>query len=136
MIEFCFRGLHPSRMRKMWHIIFALPALFTGGELRSSETFSDADALAMVERSLPFIRENGIAWMEERECTSCHQVPAMLWSLNRAESLGLDAGAGAAEIAEWSSWAADWRHWNKTGDKEGIDKVSAGNIDTMVFLLL
>ncbi len=39
-------------------------------------------------------------------------------------------------MTEWTPWAADWRHWNKTGDKDGVDKVSAGNIDTMVFLLL
>lgn len=88
----------------------------------------------MAKRSLPFVKEEGLAWIQDRQCASCHQVPSMLWSLNRAATLGLDPER--KETTERTLWAADWRHWNKTGDKEGVDKVSAGNIDTMVFLLL
>jgi hypothetical protein len=101
---------------------FALPAL------------AGDDPRAVVERSLPFLREQGLAWIDKRDCTSCHQVPAMLWSWNLASVAGI---AGGEELVrEWTPWAADWRHWNQTGDKEGVDKVSAGNIDTMNFLLL
>lgn len=95
---------------------------------------SAEEALEIAKRSLPFIKEKGLAWIEDRQCASCHQVPSMLWSLNSAARAGLDPER--KETTEWTPWAADWRHWNQTGDKDGVDKVSAGNIDTMVFLLL
>ncbi len=102
--------------------------------LAAATTASADEALEIAKRSLPFIKEKGLAWIEDRQCASCHQIPSMLWSLNSAAQLGLDPER--KETTEWTPWAADWRHWNKTGDKEGVDKVSSGNIDTMVFLLL
>lgn len=92
------------------------------------------DPVEIARRSLPFVKEKGLAWIEDRQCASCHQIPAMLWSLNSAAKLGLDPER--KETTVWTPWAADWRHWNQTKDKDGVDKVSAGNIDTMVFLLL
>jgi squalene-hopene/tetraprenyl-beta-curcumene cyclase len=92
------------------------------------------DPRVWVERSLPFLRQEGLAWIDKRDCASCHQVPAMLWSWNLATKAGI--AGGDALVREWTPWAADWRHWNQTGDKEGVDKVSAGNVDTMNFLLL
>lgn len=97
-------------------------------------TASAEEALDIARRSLPFIKEKGLAWIEDRQCASCHQIPSMLWSLNSAAMAGLETER--KEVAEWTPWAADWRHWNQTKDKDGVDKVSAGNIDTMVFLLL
>ena len=102
--------------------------------LTAATAVSADEPLDIAKRSLPYLKEKGLAWIEDRQCASCHQIPAMLWSLNRAAKLGLDPEG--KETAEWTPWAADWRHWNKTGDKDGVDKVSAGNIDTMVFLLL
>ena len=102
--------------------------------LTALTTASAEEALDIAKRSLPFIKEKGLAWIEDRQCASCHQVPSMLWSLNSAARAGLDTER--KETTEWTPWAADWRHWNQTGDKDGVDKVSAGNIDTMVFLLL
>lgn len=93
-----------------------------------------AEPIELVRKSLPFVKEKGLAWIEDRQCASCHQVPSMLWSLNLAARAGLDEER--LETTKWTPWAADWRHWNQTGEKDGVDKVSAGNIDTMVFLLL
>ncbi len=95
---------------------------------------SAEEASEIAKRSLPFLKEKGLAWIEDRQCASCHQIPAMLWSMNSAARAGLDPER--KETTEWTPWAADWRRWNKTGDKDGEDKVSAGNIDTMNFLLL
>lgn len=96
---------------------------------------ADADeAWDIAARSLPYIKEKGLAWIEDRQCASCHQVPSMLWSLNRAARVGLDADR--SQSSAWTPWAVDWRHWNQSGDKDGVDKVSAANIDTMSFLLL
>jgi hypothetical protein len=63
-------------------------------------------------------------------------------SSGAGDAVELESGLGGGNcrgeelVREWTPWAADWRHWNQTGDKEGVDKVSAGNIDTMNFLLL
>ncbi len=92
------------------------------------------EAWDIAARSLPYIKEKGLAWIEDRQCASCHQVPGMLWSLNRAARVGLDADR--SQSSAWTPWAVDWRHWNQSGDKDGVDKVSAANIDTMSFLLL
>lgn len=95
---------------------------------------AEDEVLEIAKRSLPFLKEEGLAWIEDRQCASCHQVPAMLWSLNSAARTGIEPDR--KETMQWTPWAADWRHWNQSGDKEGVDKVSSGNIDTMVFLLL
>jgi len=102
--------------------------------LAAATAASAEEALDIAKRSLLFIKEKGLAWIEDRQCASCHQIPSMLWSLNSAARLGIDPER--KETAEWTPWAADWRHWNQTKEKDGVDKVSAGNIDTMVWLLL
>lgn len=102
--------------------------------LTALQAASADEALEIVKRSLPFVKEKGLAWIEDRQCASCHQIPSMLWSLNSAARAGIDLER--KETTEWTPWAADWRHWNQSGAKDGVDKVSAANIDTMVFLLL
>lgn len=94
----------------------------------------EPEELEMVRAAVPFLKEEGLAWIEDRKCASCHQIPSMLWSLNLAVKAGI--APEGLDLAERTSWAADWRHWNKLGAKEGETKVSAGNIDTMAFLLL
>lgn len=101
--------------------------------LAAATAASGEEAVEIAKRSLPFIKEKGLAWIEDRQCASCHQVPSMLWSLNSAVKAGIDEGK---ETREWTPWAADWKHWNQTGEKDGVDKVSSGNTDTMVALLL
>jgi len=114
-----------------YHIALCLLALTltsVAGEVASGE------AIEIAKRSLPFVREKGVDWIEGRNCASCHQVPAMLWSLGIAARVGLDADR--KDLDERFAWSVDWRHWNQTGEKDGVDKVSAGNVDTMIRLLL
>ncbi len=100
--------------------------------LAAATVASGGEAVETARRSLPFVKEQGVAWIKDRECASCHQVPAMLWSLNSAVKAGIDEGK---ETAEWTPWAADWKHWSKSSG-DGVDKVSSVNVDTMVWLLL
>ena len=79
-----------------------------------------ADIVAIVQRSLPFVKEKGLQWMEDRKCASCHQVPSMVWSLHSAVRAGLETDQ--TKVAEWTQWATDWTHWNKSGAQDGIDK--------------
>jgi squalene-hopene/tetraprenyl-beta-curcumene cyclase len=56
-----------------------------------------------VIRSLPFIEKEGVSWMKNRKCMSCHQVPSMVWSLNQAHKHGLPVDP--AKLDEWNEWA-------------------------------
>jgi hypothetical protein len=63
---------------------------------------SDAAVREAVSRSLPFLEKEGMAWMDERGCMSCHHVPFLLWSHRAAQSHGLAVDAG--KLAEWDEW--------------------------------
>jgi hypothetical protein len=58
---------------------------------------------AAVERSLPFIERNGTAWMQERNCNSCHAVAFLVWSHNAALARGLNVDR--KKLAEWVNWS-------------------------------
>ncbi|MEM6989671.1 MAG: hypothetical protein AAF721_04215 [Myxococcota bacterium] len=53
--------------------------------------------------SLVYLRNEGEGWIEEHACASCHQIPAMLWSLGLAEQRGLAVDADA--LARSRAWA-------------------------------
>src|SRR6185503_7701895 len=72
--------------------------------LLSTLAVQDADrARAAVERSLPFLEREGLAWMEKRGCLSCHQVPFMLWAHDEARAKGV--AVDAAKRANWTEWS-------------------------------
>jgi squalene-hopene/tetraprenyl-beta-curcumene cyclase len=80
----------------------------------------------MIEQATPFIEKEGIAWIEERKCASCHQVPFMLWSLGAAVRAGVDADG--QKLAKWRDWTFDFcvkSTSTKTKEKDG------GGLDTM-----
>lgn len=93
-----------------------------------------ASPRAIAARSLPFLKDKGQAWIDDRGCVSCHQVPSMLWGLHRAAQSGLQVDQ--KQLEETSKWAVDWKNWNQSGDKDGLQKVAGANTATMAFLLL
>jgi hypothetical protein len=110
--------------------ILLLCALVWASALKADDT-----AMQVAAKSLTFLQEKGVAWIEDRECASCHQVPSMLWSLNSARRSGL--AVDGKDLAERTVWAADWRHWNNPRNiPANADKAAAINIDTMTALLL
>ena len=50
---------------------------------------SDTAVREAVSRSLPFLEKEGVAWMKDRGCTTCHHVPFLLWSHRAAQAHGL-----------------------------------------------
>lgn len=66
-----------------------------------------ADARAAVERAIPFVEREGVAWMEMRRCVSCHHTTFMTWSLSAAAGRGI--AVDAAKLADWTAWARDFR---------------------------
>jgi squalene-hopene/tetraprenyl-beta-curcumene cyclase len=113
--------------------VVAFATRLEAGEGNAPAASGPGETLEVAKRSLPFLKEKGAAWIEKRACTSCHQVPAMLWSLNSAARAGLDVDR--KELAERTAWAVDWQHWSMS-DKVTTEKAHQGNADTMVFLLL
>ena len=63
---------------------------------------SDSAVREAVSRSLHFLETDGVAWMRDRGCASCHHVPFLLWSHRAAQAHGLDVDA--AKLAEWDDW--------------------------------
>lgn len=92
------------------------------------------EAREMVRRTLPFLEKEGVAWMTERNCASCHQVPAMMWSLDAAAHAGLDVAP--QKLAKWWAWSVDWKSWVDPKRNAAEAKVTADNVDTMARLLL
>ena len=63
---------------------------------------SDAAVREAVSRSLPFLEKEGVAWMNDRGCMSCHHVPFLLWSHRAAQAHGL--AVDDKRLAEWDEW--------------------------------
>jgi hypothetical protein len=64
--------------------------------------FGDAAVREAVSRSLPYLEKEGVAWMNQRACMSCHHVPFLLWSHRAAQSHGL--AVDAKKLEEWDEW--------------------------------
>jgi Prenyltransferase and squalene oxidase repeat len=103
----------------------ALVAAVVGSSPAADALPSEGDVRKAIERSLPFIEEKGVAWMNERGCASCHTVSFMLWSFNEARRHGV--AVDARKLEEWTNWTL----LNTVlRGKEG------GGLDTMSQLLL
>jgi len=89
-----------------------------------------------VERALPYLERAGEAWIEKRQCVSCHQVPFMLWSLSAAETRGYPINR--SRLKKWAAWSTEVQNFVKPAQKPDM-KVAptlAANIDTLNALLL
>ena len=64
---------------------------------------TDAAVREAVSRSLPFLEKEGVAWMNDRSCMSCHHMPFLLWSHRAAQAHGL--AVDATKLAEWDEWS-------------------------------
>src|SRR5579862_5288902 len=78
--------------------LFAHPSAWAQDTVPTSEQVRQA-----VDRSLPYLEREGIAWIQKRNCLSCHQVPFMLWSLAEAQAKGVRADP--KRLAEWADWS-------------------------------
>ena len=89
-----------------------------------------------IQRSVPYLEREGAAWIEKRDCVSCHQVPFMLWGLNAAHASG--AEIDEAELQKHSDWSLTWQSWQNPKNENESDEASVakGNVDTLYFLLL
>ena len=86
-------------------------APFLAGILLASATLAraediepkTADVRQAVERSLPFLEENGAAWIKPKGCVTCHQTTLLIWTHNEAERRGFRVDR--QKVNEWTNWA-------------------------------
>jgi squalene-hopene/tetraprenyl-beta-curcumene cyclase len=83
-----------------------------------------AEVRQTVERSLVYLEKEGVTWIENRKCTSCHQIPIMVWSHLEARRQGLKLNE--AGLADWLNFSLDKA---ETGDPDGMAQAILG-IDT------
>ena len=90
----------------MTRVIFA--TLFCFGTLSTMvwaddpAPVSDTAVRDAVSRSLPFLEKEGVAWMKDHGCMSCHHVPFLLWSHRSAQAQGFTVDS--QKLAEWDEW--------------------------------
>ncbi len=66
---------------------------------------TEADVRKSIERGLPFVEKDGLAWIKRRDCMSCHTVTFMLWAHTEAKSHGI--AVDEKKLAEWTKWSLD-----------------------------
>jgi len=83
-----------------------------------------------VQRSIPFIEAQGVQWIDEKKCVSCHQVNSMVWSLSLAKRQEFEV---SDRIQAWLEWAAnasleknDQGKSVGLGNKEGVAQILYG----------
>ncbi len=64
---------------------------------------SQADVRKAIERALPFVEKDGLAWIKRRDCMSCHVVAFMLWAHVEAKSAGIKVDQ--TKLDEWTKWS-------------------------------
>src|SRR6478736_158401 len=82
--------------------LFCLCSMIAAVQADDPAPVSDTAVRDAVSRSLPFLEEEGVAWMKDRRCMSCHHVPLLLWSHRSAAAQGFTVDS--QKLAEWDEW--------------------------------
>src|SRR5262249_46639208 len=80
-------------------VLFGCAARTSAGEKLPAE----ADVRQAIERALPFVEKDGLAWIKQRDCMSCHVVTFMLWAHTEAKAHGIRVDE--KKLAEWTEWS-------------------------------
>src|ERR1043165_9618121 len=94
-----------------------------GIQARENST-QTAETRKAIERGLPYLEKEGVVWMRQKDCLSCHHVPFLLWSHNDARARGF--AVDETKLTEWVDWSWKFsktrRAWFKlTGDSLNKD---------------
>lgn len=134
--------------RHLEHATFLLTAIVFSplafaqerGDTSSLETRAErrlsVEETKAVQRAVEYLKSHGVSWIEKRKCVSCHQIPAMVWSLNLARQNGLDVDGES--LNQWNVWSVDTAHFVAPEDlaDRSISQRLESNIDTMAALLV
>lgn len=91
-------------MNVAWRVAVGAVVIAVALPLSADDPVTDADVRRAVSRSIAYIEDEGVAWMRQRACITCHQVPSMVWALSLAQQRSIDVDP--ARLATWTEWAA------------------------------
>jgi hypothetical protein len=113
-----------------WTALFMLTRLPTQGVPDAGEPDQAQQVRRAIGISLPFIEKNGVDWIKNRKCSSCHTVTFMIWSHREALERGF--AVDPRKLAEWTDWAVGMslKEKNPEGRRTG------GGLDTVAQLIL
>src|SRR6195256_680773 len=95
-------GRKSSVTRVFFLTLFCLCSMIATGRADDPAQVSDTAVRDAVSRSLPFLEKEGVTWMKDRGCMSCHHVPFLLWSHRSAQAQGFTVDS--QKLAEWDEW--------------------------------
>src|SRR3954469_21698844 len=95
-------GRKTSVSRVFFLTLFCLCSMIAAVQGDNPAPVSDTAVRDAVSRSLPFLEEEGVAWMKDRRCMSCHHVPLLVWSHRSAQAQGFTVDS--QKLAEWDEW--------------------------------
>lgn len=66
-------------------------------------TPDEARVRQAIENSVVYLQEEGLDWIRDRKCASCHHAPMMIWALNDARKRGFAVDQAALdEVTTWT----------------------------------
>src|SRR5262245_15471830 len=78
-------------------------AWLLAGTLSAAETATPQQTRRAAERGVAFLERDGVAWMNERKCISCHHVGMAVYGLTEAKRQGFKVNQDAVnELAHWA----------------------------------
>ena len=105
-------------------IVIAVTHLLATRLVASEEANSEKEVRQAVEKSLSYIEEKGLYWIEKKKCVSCHRVSFMTWSLSSAARRGFDVDL--EKVNEWIDWSIHKGIPNPDGEKTVATKNADG----------
>jgi hypothetical protein len=112
----------PGNIQTSLTIVFIFAFLGQGlaGEPAAEVLRSERPIRQAVERSLPFLEKEGMAWRKKWNCIACHHVPYLLWAYNEAAARGFVIDH--KKLREWNAWSLAFypseSSWYKLGERE------------------
>lgn len=77
--------------------------VFVQGATRAAAVPAADDLRQAVQRSTAYLQKEGLIWMRQQQCVSCHHIPAMIWALNEAHNRGYPIDEKARrEVTAWA----------------------------------
>lgn len=96
----------------------ALGVLTIAGLSSGAQAADPPDVRTAITRGLKYLAKEGDAWMQQKECISCHHLPSLLWSHAEAKRRGFVVDQ--AKMDEWIEWCKD-RVLPTTKPKPGLE---------------
>ncbi len=83
---------------------FPLFVIFSTHAVGDLPNLSEAKLTTMIKKSIPYLEQKGVEWIEQKNCVSCHRIGNMIWSLSKARQQGFKV---SEQLDQWIKWSVD-----------------------------